>query len=702
MSDYSLGVDIGGTFTDLVVYDHAGGRQWSRKVLTTHDDPARAVAAGVAALLGAGGIDPAGVGRVVHATTLFTNALIERQGAATGLITTAGFRDTLEIARERKFELYDLAIARPEPLVPRHRRLEVEERVKADGTVRRKLDRRQVRARARQLVDAGVTSIAVVFLHAYANPAHEAEAVRLIVEHHPRVAVTASHEVAAEIREYERASTTVANAYIKPLAGRYLAAMARRLAELGLPAPLLLMLSSGGLTHVSEAQRAPVQMLESGPAAGAIAAAFFGREDSGGNLLAFDMGGTTAKLSLIDGGEPLTAYSFEAARQKRFVEGSGLPIRISTIELIEIGAGGGSIAHVDEIGLLKVGPRSAGSRPGPAAYGLGGVEPTVTDADFLLGYLNPEYFAGGEVTVDLPAARAAVERLAARVGLSPTETAWGIHDVVNESMASAARVHIAERGRDPRDYALLCTGGAGPVHAYYVARKLGLGRVICPPSAGVASALGLLVAPARVDRVATVGVRLDRDDVGDLEAAFRRLEDEARAVLADTGLRLETATVRRLADGRFLGQGFDLVVTLPDGPYDASAETRRRLSAAFESAYREKFSLTPPDVPVEFINVRVAVRAPVAGADVVVKGPIGGDDAGAAKGTRAVYFPEARGFIETAVFDRYRLRAGDELMGPAVVEEEGSTLVIGPEGRASVAASGNIVVTLLEAAGPSA
>jgi len=702
VSDYSLGVDIGGTFTDLVVYDHAGGRQWSRKVLTTHDDPARAVAAGVAALLGAGGIDPAGVGRVVHATTLFTNALIERQGAATGLITTTGFRDTLEIARERKFELYDLAIARPEPLVPRHRRLEVEERVKADGTVRRKLDRRQVRARARQLVDAGVTSIAVVFLHAYANPAHEAEAVRLIVEHHPRVAVTASHEVAAEIREYERASTTVANAYIKPLAGRYLAAMARRLAELGLPAPLLLMLSSGGLTHVSEAQRAPVQMLESGPAAGAIAAAFFGREDSGGNLLAFDMGGTTAKLSLIDGGEPLTAYSFEAARQKRFVEGSGLPIRISTIELIEIGAGGGSIAHVDEIGLLKVGPRSAGSRPGPAAYGLGGVEPTVTDADFLLGYLNPEYFAGGEVTVDLPAARAAVERLAARVGLSPTETAWGIHDVVNESMASAARVHIAERGRDPRDYALLCTGGAGPVHAYYVARKLGLGRVICPPSAGVASALGLLVAPARVDRVATVGVRLDRDDVGDLEAAFRRLEDEARAVLADTGLRLETATVRRLADGRFLGQGFDLVVTLPDGPYDASAETRRRLSAAFESAYREKFSLTPPDVPVEFINVRVAVRAPVAGADVVVKGPIGGDAAGAAKGTRAVYFPEARGFIETAVFDRYRLRAGDELMGPAVVEEEGSTLVIGPEGRASVAASGNIVVTLLEAAGPSA
>jgi N-methylhydantoinase A len=566
--------------------------------------------------------------------------------------------------------------------------------VKADGSVRRPLDGEQVAARARQLVDAGVTSVAIVFLHAYANPAHEAEAARIVAARHPELAVTASHEVAAEIREYERASTAVANAYIKPLAGRYLALMAQRLAELGLPAPLLLMLSSGGLTHVAEAQRSPVQMLESGPAAGAIAAAHFGREEGGGNLLAFDMGGTTAKLSLVDGGEPLTAYSFEAARQRRFVEGSGLPIRISTIELIEIGAGGGSIAYVDEIGLLKVGPRSAGSHPGPAAYGLGGTEATVTDADFLLGYLNPEYFAGGEVTVDLPAARAAVEALAGRIGLSPVETAWGIHDVVNENMAGAARVHVAERGRDPRDYALLCTGGAGPVHAYSVARKLGLARVICPPSAGVASALGLLVAPARVDRVATVGIRLDRDNVGELEAAFRRLEGEARAVLADTGLPLETATVRRLADGRFLGQGFDLVVALPDGPYDAGDASRRRLQTAFEDAYREKFSLTPPDVPVEFINVRVAVRAPVAGADVVLKGPIGGDAAGAVKGTRPAYFTEAGGFVPTTVYDRYRLRGGDELSGPAVVEEEGSTLVVGPGARATVAATGNIVLTL--------
>jgi len=397
---YSLGIDIGGTFTDLVVYDHDGGGQWARKVLTTHDDPARAVATGVAALLGHGAVDPARITRVVHATTLFTNALIERQGAPTGLITTAGFADTLEIGRERKFDLYDIDIQKPEPLVPRQLRLEVAERVRADGRVTTRLDTRQVEARAKQLVAAGVTSIAVVFLHAYANPRHETQAAKIIARRFPRVAVTTSHEVAAEIREFERASTAVANAYIKPLARRYLDLMARRLGDLGIPAPLLLMLSSGGLTHVAEAERTPVQMLESGPAAGAIAAAYFGHEDSGGKLLAFDMGGTTAKLSLVEAGEPLTAYSFEAARQRRFIEGSGLPIRISTIELIEIGAGGGSIAAVDEIGLLKVGPRSAGSHPGPAAYGLGGADATVTDADFLLGYLNPAYFAGGEVKVD--------------------------------------------------------------------------------------------------------------------------------------------------------------------------------------------------------------------------------------------------------------------------------------------------------------
>jgi len=363
--------------------------------------------------------------------------------------------------------------------------------------------------------------------------------------------------------------------------------------------------------------------------------------------------------------------------------------------LIEIGAGGGSIAHVDEIGLLKVGPRSAGSQPGPACYGLGGSEPTVTDADLLLGYLNPEYFAGGTIAIDLGAARASLTRLAEAVRLPVSAVAWGIHDIVDESMASAARVHVAERGRDPRDYALLCTGGAGPVHACHVARKLGISRVICPPSAGVASALGLLVAPARVDRVATVGMRLDRGDLGALETAFRALEDEARAVMSDTGLKLETARVQRLADGRFLGQGFDLVVDLPDGPYDGRDPdaVRRALARAFEAAYREKFSLTPPDVPVEFINIRVAVRAPVAGSEVVLQGRARGAEP-PSKGRRPVWFPEADAFVETTVYDRARLAIGHQFDGPAVIEEEGSTLVVGPRARFMVAPSGNVVVTL--------
>ena len=694
MTGYSLGIDIGGTFTDLVVHDHAAGVPHSRKVLTTHDDPSLAVAAGVAALLRDAAVDPARIGRVVHATTLFTNALIERRGAPTGLITTAGFADTLEIGRERKYDLYDLDIEKPEPLVERPYRLEVAERVGPDGAVLRALDTRAVEACGRCLVAAGVTSIAVVFLHAYANPRHEARAARVIARRCPGVDVTVSHEVAPEIREFERASTTVANAYIKPLARRYLDLTARRLAALGIRAPLLLMQSSGGLTHVTEAARTPVQLLESGPAAGALAAAFFGAADGGGPLLAFDMGGTTAKLSVVEGGEPRTAYSFEAARQRRFMEGSGLPIRISTIELIEIGAGGGSIAGVDEVGLLKVGPRSAGSHPGPAAYGLGGLEPTVTDADLLLGYLNPARFAGGEVKIDLEAARAAIAGLAGRIALSLVETAWGVHEVVNESMAGAARVHVAERGRDPRDHALVCTGGAGPVHAYAVARKLGIAQVVCPPAAGVASALGLLLAPARVDRVATVGLRLDRDPVRALETAFGALEAQARAVMADTGLPLGTATVRRLADGRFLGQGFDLVVTLPDGPYADDADTRRRLRETFERAYREQFGLTPPDVPVEFINVRVSMRAPVAGAEMTGGRPPEAARAGAAAGRRRAYFPEAGGWVEARVYERARLAAGDAVAGPALVEEDGSTLVVGPAGRAEVTATGNLVMTL--------
>lgn len=691
---YALGLDIGGTFTDIVVYDRASGRQLSSKVLTTHDDPARAVITGTRALVESHRLDPKRFERVIHATTLFTNALIERKGARTGLITTRGFRDTLEIGRERKYDLYDIAIENPAPLVPRNLRLEVRERILADGSVHEPLDERELMAAVDQLIAADVTSIAVVFLHAYANDVHEQAAARIIARRAPRLSVTTSSEVVREIREYERASTTVANAYIKPLAVTYIDRMQRELAKLGIEAPLLLMLSNGGLTHVEEAKRVPVQMLESGPAAGALVAGYYGGALGEPRLLAFDMGGTTAKLSLVDDGEPLIAYAFEAARQKRFLEGSGLPIRISTVELIEIGAGGGSIARRDEIGLLKVGPDSAGSEPGPAAYGLGGTNATVTDANLALGVLHPATFAGGTMSIDMSASAAALNRLAGELLLPSEAVAAGIQDIVNENMAAAARVHIAERGRDPREYALLCTGGGGPVHAYEVARKLGVGRIICPPSPGVASALGLIIAPARMDRVRTIGFRLDRDDLSDLERAFRDLEADALQLVKGTGIDVERADVRRLADGRFIGQGFDLVVRLPGGPYDIGdgAAQREQLKNAFEGSYRQKFSRTPPSVAIEFITIRIAVTVPIDAT--CAPHPNSVTQGKAQKGQRRVYFTEARGFLDAAVYERLLLAPGTKASGPAVIEEASSTLVVGPGATFEVEAGGSIIVTL--------
>jgi N-methylhydantoinase A len=691
LASISIGIDIGGTFTDVVAYNHDNGSQINAKVLTTYDDPADAVIDGMRSLLDEGRYEPGAVTRVVHATTLFTNALIERKGATTGLITTAGFEDTLEIGRERKYTLYDLNIRKIPPLVARDMRHGVVERMSVDGEVVTPLDQEAVRAAAASLVDAGATSIAIVFLHSYANPAHEIEAIEMLRAAYPDLAFTASHEVAPEIREYERTSTTVANAYVKPLAESYFASLSNKISSLGMTAPLHLMISSGGLVSPAEATRSPVQMLESGPAAGALAAAFFGSADADGNVLAFDMGGTTAKLSLIEDRRPLIAYSFEAARQERFAEGSGVPIRISTIELIEIGAGGGSIAAIDSLDFLKVGPRSAGSEPGPVAYGRGGHEPTVTDANFVLGYLNPKTFAGGKVPIDSAAAQVALERLAAQANLTVERAAWGIYDVVNENMASAARVHIAERGRDPRDFALLCTGGGGPLHAYYVARKLGLSKIVSPASAGVASALGLLVAPGRVDKVATVDVRLDDCDMDALEAVFQKLEREAVETLRETGLDTNAATFERKADGRFFGQGFELVAPLPRGPYRASS--RAAIAEAFRAEYEHKFSRTPPDIPIDFINVRIAATAPAPGGKLALEGAAGSDNA-TPYASRQIYIPDEQGYVEAPAFHRETLAIGATINGPAIVEEPGSTLIVGPGAVATVAASGSVIVTM--------
>jgi N-methylhydantoinase A len=696
MHNLSLGIDIGGTFTDIVIYNPNSERISIQKELTTSGDLAVGVIAGVRKLLERESIAPENIGRVVHATTVFTNALIERKGARMGLITTEGFRDVLEIGRERKYELYDIFIQMPAPLVPRYLRREVPERLSETGAVEVPLDEKALMSEVDDLVALAVESLAIIFLHSYANPVHERRAVELIASQYPHLAVTASCDVAPEIREYERSSTTAANAYIKPLARRYLEHLASQLRALQVNSPLLLMLSNGGLTDLEEAKRSPIRLLESGPAAGAFAGAFFGKQCGHLDVLAFDMGGTTAKLSLVDEGEPLIAYSFEAAREKRFMEGSGLPLKISSIELIEIGAGGGSIAYIDNLGLLKVGPESSGSEPGPACYGRGGSHSTVTDADLLLGYLNADFFLGGSMPIHKEAARRTVASLARRAGLSLQDTAWGIHNVVNENMAAAALVHVSERGKDLKKYALLATGGAAPVHAYHVAKKLTLKKLICPPAAGVGSAVGLLMAPARIDRVASLLRRLQDLNWEAFENLFLQLQEDAVQVLARTGASLDQLNVLRLADMRYVGQGSEIVVHLPAGPYVCSS--RLAITTAFEETYRELFSRIPPNVAIEVVNVRVSVSAPVAGLKIILPAK-GKEGVGARKGKRPVYFPEEGCFIDTIVYNRYLVPPGEIIAGPAVFEENESTLVIGPGSVCQCEPDGSLIVTLPEEGG---
>ncbi len=686
---YSLGIDIGGTFTDIVAFDPASGRAFIWKESTTPDDPARGVMAGIGHLLGRHAIAPASIGRVVHATTLFTNALIERKGARTGLITTDGFRDVLEIGRERKYELYDVFIEMPRPLVPRPWRREVTERVAADGAIATPLDLAACVAEAEALVAEGVESLAIVFLHAYANPAHERAAAAAIAARFPGLSVSLSSEIAPEIREYPRASTTVANAYVRPLAEAYLQRLEQEIAAAGIPGALHLMLSNGGLTHVEEAKRAPVQLLESGPAAGALAGAWFGRNAGLERVLAFDMGGTTAKLALVDDGQPLVAWGFEAAREKRFLRGSGLPIQIATVELIEIGAGGGSIARRSELGTLHVGPDSAGAQPGPACYARGGTEATVTDADLALGCLNASFFLGGAMAIEAPAAEAALGRLAAALAVEPARAASGIQDVVNETMAGAARVAIAERGRVPHEYALMATGGAAPVHAWGVARKLGIRRVVCPPGAGAGSTIGMLMAPARVDRVASMNVALAEADMAGVTASFARLEAEAAPMVAATGADLGRRDTRWLADMRYIGQGSEITVAMPR---PLSPEGVR---AAFEAEYRRLFGRTPPGAAIQFVALRLSLSAPVPGAEGRLD--LAAASAGAAvKGRRPVHFTEAGGMVETTVYDRYALPPGFATQGPAVFEENESTFVVGPGARITMLADGSIVADMPE------
>ncbi|MEP7104674.1 MAG: hydantoinase/oxoprolinase family protein, partial [Chloroflexota bacterium] len=586
---YRVGVDIGGTFTDLILVDGATGAFTVAKSLTTPDDPSRAVETALAGALTAAGRAASEVDQVIHGTTLVTNAIIERKGARTALLATAGFRDAIEIGREARFELYDIELELPEPLVPRYLRFDVPERMLADGSQAQDLDLDHVARLAAELAAAGVEAVAISFLHSYANPEHELAARDTVLRAAPDLRVAISSEVVPEIREYERTSTTVANVYVQGRTERYLAEMQARLGRQGFKGSFRLMLSGGGIATPETAARFPVRLLESGPAGGALAAAHHGRAAGIQDLLSFDLGGTTAKFAVIDDGEPLLASEFEVDRRYRFKKGSGLPIKTQVIEMIEIGAGGGSIARVDSLGLLRVGPDSAGADPGPVAYGLGGTQPTVTDADLVLGYLDAGFFLGGRMALDVEAASHAVQELVARpLGLSVEEAAWGIHQAVNEGMAGAARVHVLERGKNPRGLPLFAFGGAGPVHGYGVARALGSPQLIAPFGAGVLSTVGFLAAPLAFDFVRSWRVAVDQLDWDEAEARVAEMEREGEAVLAASGADSATVTHIREADMRYVGQGHEIRVALPRGR-DAG-----HLRQAFEAEYRRLYDRLGP------------------------------------------------------------------------------------------------------------
>jgi N-methylhydantoinase A len=678
-----VGVDIGGTFTDLVVVDERTGAIHVGKVLTTSKDPAHGVEQGVQSLLDEARVDPVAVRAVVHGTTLATNALIERKGARTALLTTEGFRDALEIRHEGRHDMYDLLIDAPAPLIPRHLRREVSERLLPDGAVLRPLDESAARRVIAELVDAGVEALAICLLHAYLNPVHEQRLAALVREAAPHLAVSCSSDVVPEIREYERTSTTAANVYVAPLMARYLEDLERQLHGLGVPGQLYVMQSSGGIALPPLARRLPIRLVESGPAAGALAAAQAARERGESRLLSFDMGGTTAKACVIDGGAPLVAREFEVARADRFKKGSGLPVRVPVIEMIEIGAGGGSIARVDRMGLLKVGPDSAGADPGPACYNLGGRQPTVTDADLLLGYLDGEFFLGGRMRLDHTAAERAVsEHVARPLGLDATAAAWGIHRVVNENMAAAARIHGIERGRDLRAYPLFAFGGAGPVHCWQVARILRIPRILLPFGAGAMSAWGLLAAPLAFDFVRTARARLDRPDWQAVNRLFEEMEDEGRTLLERAGVRRDTVRVSRIAEMRYVGQGHEVEAPVPTGRL--AAASLPEITRAFETSYRALYHRLPQGVPIEALNWRVTVSAPPPAL------AFGGASGAAAKAgdavktTRRAWFAEAAGWVDTPVYDRYALRPGAAFDGPAIVEERESTAVVGPGARCRV------------------
>ncbi|SDF39603.1 hydantoinase/oxoprolinase family protein [Thalassobaculum litoreum] len=688
-----LAVDVGGTFTDVALEigdPAADGRRVTSKVLTTSRAPEQGVIDGVEKAVAEAGIEPGSVTLIIHGTTLATNALIERKGAKTALITTDGHRDAVEMAQENRFEQYDINIDRPDPIVPRYLRWSVRERMNYRGDVLVPLDEESVRALIPKFEENGVEAVAIGLLHSYANGAHEARVAEIIAEARPDLAITLSSEVCPEIREYERQSTASANAYVQPKMAGYLRKLEDEMRSRGFGCPFLLMTSGGGLTDLDTAVRFPIRLVESGPAGGAILATEIAKECGLANVVSYDMGGTTAKICLIDNYAPQMTRTFEVARVYRNMKGSGLPVRIPAIEMVEIGAGGGSIAHVDNMGRLQVGPESAGSEPGPACYGRGGTRPTVTDGDVVMGKVDPARFAGGSVALDIEASQKAV---ASDVG-KPMElegrlAAFALAEIVDENMANAARVHAIEWGKDISARAMIAFGGAAPLHAARLAEKLAIDTIVVPTGAGVGSAIGFLRAPVSYEVVRSRYLLLSDFDAGTVNELLSGMSAEARAIVSAAAVGVEL-TETRVAYMRYSGQGHEITVPLPEG--DLTAADGDAIRKSFEAEYAKLYGRTIPDVEPEILSWTLTVAAPIA---LSPEASTAAGDAGTATpiDSRVVFDPDLQRDADYAIHARTDLAPGMTVAGPALIVEDQTTTVVTSTFDAKVDGLGYLILT---------
>jgi N-methylhydantoinase A len=687
MEQARLAVDIGGTFTDLCL--DWNGKRTSVKVLTTPRAPEEGVLTGVADILKLSGVKPADLGLIIHGTTLATNAIIERKGARTALVITEGFRDSIEMAFEHRFEQYDIFMMKPPPLVARELRFGIPERLDGRGNVLMPLDETAVRALAPRLKAASIEAVAIGYMHAYLDGKHERRTRDILAETMPDVSYSLSSDVSPEIREYERWSTAAANAYVQPVMDRYLGRLDAALKKQGFACPLFMITSGGGLTALDTARKFPIRLVESGPAGGAILAAALARQCGLDKVLSFDMGGTTAKICLIDDGEPQHSRTFEVARQYRFLKGSGLPLRIPVIEMVEIGAGGGSIAHVDSLARVNVGPESAGAEPGPASYGRGGTEPTVTDADVVLGRLDPGYFAGGSIKLSPEKAGVAVDKaVGAKLDLKRLDAAFGISEIVEENMANAARVHAVERGKELQDRTMIAFGGAAPIHAARLAEKLGIARVMVPSGAGVGSAVGFLMAPVAYEVVRSRYVQLnDKFDPAYVNKLFAEMHDEAAAVVK-AGAPDAKLVVSRTADMRYRGQGHEITVDMPPGEFTAAS--KQKLIDLYEKGYAATFGRTIPGLDVEIMNWTLRLAAEQPAVPKIATQPA--DIPSKARGSRQVYDPADQDMKEVSVYHRADLTIGSFMPGPAVIAEDETTTIVPKSFTARITPIGAILL----------